>query len=522
MSRQITRRRFVTKAVAGTTALTLGASGWNTASSSEARALSGLDDYCRQSMMEWKVPGLALAIVRDGKLLLARGYGVRELGKAASVDEHTIFPIASCTKSFTAAVVGKLVDAGKIPWDDRIGKHLPGLFLPADDRSIGPTIRHALQHRSGLPAANMLWRSGAFDADEILRRVRFLEPVAAPGERFVYSNVMYLVAGQAAEHAGGKPWNDLVSAELLEPLGMKSTLPDSRKLADFDNVASPHADLDGQVKPIERYCPDVIAPAGAIHSTAADMAQWLILHLNQGRFGSHQILSADRVNEMQTAVESPPRESPQDARPQAPISHYGLGWFVSEHTGKKVVEHSGTQNGFVSWMAIMPEPRLGVVILSNHHQTGINTALRSWIFDRLLERPAFDWSSAVKKDYAQGWQKLLRDAKTAFDDKRPSAEPTSRPASDYAGTYESRLYGKIAVVEQAGKLRLKFGTRFQGELRARHGDTFRAFFTNPRLDDWLVTFATADEKVASLQVQEAPWAPPWYDDRDDLGIFERR
>lgn len=237
---------------------------------------------------------------------------------------------------------------------------------------------------------------------------------------------MYLAAGKAAEHAGGRSWSDLLQTALLEPLGMNRSLPDSTRLGEFDNLAAPHATIDGEVKACDRYCPDVIAPAGAIHSSAADMAKWLILHLDRGSFAGRELLSANRIDEMHTPAEPTPEEAAANGVPKAPISRYGLGWFVNEHAGKKVVEHSGTQNGFVAWMAIMPDEGLGVVILSNHHQTGINSALRSWIFDRLLARPGYDWSSAVRKDYTQGWQRLLREAKTEFETRRPPEMPPAR------------------------------------------------------------------------------------------------
>ncbi len=195
---------------------------------------------------------------------------------------------------------------------------------------------------------------------------------------------------------------------------------------------------------------------------------------------------------------------------------------MNTYAGKTVVEHTGSSTGFLAWMAMMPQERLGLVFLSNHHQTGINSALRSWIFDRLLSQPEKDWSTAVRTDYAQGWQKLLREAKAQFAAKRPPEKPASLPLSEYAGKYESDLYGTIHVREKDGRLRLQFGTRFQGELQVWEGDTFRALFPNPLLDDWLITFTIAGDKVASLKAQESPWAPQWYDDCDDLGLFEKR
>ncbi len=520
----ITRRKFV-KATASATALALEASLQTAATvrgANTADAIPGFDEYCQQAMADWKVPGMAVAVIRDGKLLLARGFGVRELGRDAPVDEQTIFSIASCTKPFTAALVGKLMDQGKLRWDDPLGKLVPGLVLPTIGDGFEVTIRHALQHRTGLPNANMLWRSGQLDADEILRRVRFLTPVAAPGEKMVYNNVMYLAAGKATEHVGGQPWGELIRTEFFEPLQMKRSVADSTKVEDFNNLAAPHATIDGHVTAIDRYYPEVIAPSGAIHSTAADMARWVMLQINKGRFEGQEILSAERVDEMHTPVEPPPEDPSEKGVPKAMNSRYGLGWFANKHAGHETIEHAGAGLGFVAWMAFIPKERLGFVILSNLLQTGINYALRAWFLDRLLERPDRDWSRIALKDATQGWQRLLREAKAEFDAKQPPETPASRPLADYAGSYESELYGTIHVSEQDGRLKLRFGPRFHGELRSWQDDTFRAFFTNPLHHDWLVKFTVAESQVASLHVQEAPWAPTWYDDRDDLGVFVRQ
>jgi hypothetical protein len=199
-----------------------------------------------------------------------------------------------------------------------------------------------------------------------------------------------------------------------------------------------------------------------------------------------------------------------------------LGWFVNDYAGRRVVKHTGTAMGFVSWMAMMPEERLGVVILSNLHRTGINLALRNWVFDRLLARPDRDWSTAIHADYSQGWQRLLRGAKEAYQAKRPAEMPPPRPLEEYVGDYESPLYGSVRVADKDGQLTLRFGNRFLGVLEPWQGDTFRAFFPNPRLDDWLVTFKVAEGRVVSLRAQESPWAPEWYEDRDDLGEFRRQ
>ena len=522
MSQATTRRRFLQRTATGAALL----AGWSRASAHgkfrRPAALDSLDAYVEAAMTRWEVPGLAIAVVKDGETIVSRGYGVRALGVSAAVDAETLFSIASCTKAFTSAAVARLIDDAQLQWDDPIARHLPAFQLSSPELTSTVTIRQALAHRTGLPTANMLWRSGAFDSQEILARLRWLRPAAAPGEKFLYNNNMYLVVGQVVESVSRRKWGDFLRNELLAPLRMQSTLVDSAELRGLSNVADPHATDAGKLQRIDRHCPDAIAPAGTIHSNVADMARWLLLQLDGGLSGGRRVLSTERMAEMHMPPQPVAAQALEGAKvPRAPIGNYGLGWFFNDYAGRTVVEHSGTQTGFVSWVAMMPEERLGLVILANHHRTGLNSALRSWLFDALLGRPARDWSEVVRVDYANGFQRLLREAKTEFERKRPPAAPPPRPLSEYAGAYESRLYGRVRINVEAELLRIRFGTRFVGGLIHWQQDAFRAMFANPRLDDWLVTFTIQDQEVAGLHIKESPWAPAWYDDADDLGDFRR-
>ena len=519
----LTRRQLLRGAVAGGVAL---AGSSTRRSCGHARGdvqteFDGrFDEYVERAMAEWDVPGLAVAVVRDSEVILARGYGVRQLGQTAAVTADTLFPIASSTKSFTAAAAAKLVDQGRIHWDDPLSNLIPALRLPEPDDGSTPTIRHALSHRTGLPAANTLWRTGALGVDDILSRIQFLTPVARPGERFRYNNVMYLAAGEAIAHASGTHWADFVRTEFFEPLEMNRSVASVSELGRFDDVALPHATVNGQAQTIERHCPDVIAPAGAIHSTAPDMARWLLLHLGRGRTSGNQLLSDARIDEMHRPAPSGPGDQPSDPDvPRSPVDRYGLGWFVNMHAGRTIVEHAGSQNGFVSWMAMMPREQLGVVILSNQHRAGINYALRFWIFDRLLGRPEQDWSTTVRDDYANAQQKL-DDAKADFAARRIADRLPSRQLPDFAGVYESTLYGTARISMMGARLELRCGRRFHGVLEHWEDDTFRVFFRDPMLADWLVTFESAAGKIVALHALDTPWSPDWYD-HDDLGVFRR-
>jgi CubicO group peptidase (beta-lactamase class C family) len=370
MSQASTRRRFLQKIATGAGVLGCWSrlSAWGTEPDSDP--LDGLDEYVEQAMVNWDVPGLVIAVIHDGKVVHSRGYGVRRAGSEGKVDSETLFNIASCTKAFTAAVVARLVDQKKVQWDDPIVEHLPAFQLFTPELTAKVTIRHALAHRTGLPNANMLWRSGAFGSEEILTRLRWLEPVAEPGERFLYNNNLFMVVGKLVEQVSGKTWKDFLQSELFEPLGMKSTTADFSGIEGLVNVASPHSSDDGKLRPVQPYCPDQIAPAGAIHSNVLDMAQWLKLHLEGGVCDGRRVLSQECVEEMHTAFPKSDSETPPEPGvPHAPITDYGLGWFVDEYEGHRVIEHGGSTTGLVTWVAIMPEQQLGFVVLANHHQT---------------------------------------------------------------------------------------------------------------------------------------------------------
>ncbi len=302
---------------------------------------------------------------------------------------------------------------------------------------------------------------------------------------------------------------------------MTATTAECSGIKDRKNVAVPHASDTGKLQRVSRYCPEAIAPAGAIHSNVLDMANWLKLHLDGGISDGRRIISKARIEEMQTAPQQAEKRDPADPRdPGVSMENYGLGWYFNDQGGRQVVEHSGHSTGFVSWVAMIPKERLGLVILSNHHNTGLNLALRIWILDALLGRPPRDWSEKVQSGFDKVWD-TFREAKAKYAANRPMETALPRHLPEFVGRYSSPLYGDVVITDKDGRLNLQFGTRFDGQLQHWKNESFRAFFPNPRLDDWLVTFATQAGRVTSLRVKESPWAPPDYNDADDLGEFHR-
>lgn len=464
--------------------------------------LHGFDAYVAKAMKEWEVPGVAIAVVKDDSVVLAKGYGVRTLGKPDPVDARTMFAIASATKAFTATLVGMLVDENKVRWDDHVTRHLPGfeLFDPYVTREL--TVRDLLSHRSGLARGDLLWYASANDDAEVLRRVRYLRPTWSLRSQFGYQNIMYIAAGQLATTVAGKPWTALVRERIFAPLGMTSTNTSTRGFATADNVASPHDRIDDTVRVIAWRNFDNVAAAGAINSNVVDMAKWVRFQLDSGKAGSKRLLTSAVLAEMHTPHTVIRREAPaRESYPFTNFSSYGLGWFLDDFRGREAVYHGGNLDGMSSMVALLPSERLGVVILTNMDGTGIRDVLWRKIFDLYLGAPDKDWSADVRAVR----RKLEAQAKEVEKKKEASRVTGTRPSLDlarYAGTYADSLYGEVKVAESGGRLVLTYGPAFVGDLEHWHYDTFRARWRDRALGKALVTFALGqDAKVSGVSIE---------------------
>lgn len=435
--------------------------------------LQGFDDYVNKALAEWKVPGVAIAIVKDDRIVFAKGYGVRELGKPSPVDERTLFAIGSSSKAFTAASIAMLVDEGKLKWDDPATKYLPAfqLYDPYATREL--TVRDLLSHRSGLERGDLLWYASPYDRNEILRRVRFLKPTRSLRAHFGYQNIMFLAAGQIVPSITGKDWDDFMRERIFVPLGMTATSTSIKALANSQDVATPHAKLDDKVQTVAWRNIDNIAPAGSINSNVLDMAQWVRLQLGGGMYENKRLLSSGAVKEMHAPQTIIRLEGPMEILyPQAHFLSYGLGWFLSDYRGRKIVEHGGAIDGMRAEVAMMPEEKLGIVILTNLHGSVLPQPLMYRIFDAYLGAPQRDWSAEIQKTF-----KALEDQAKAIEKKaeaeRVTGTSSSLPLEKYAGSYQSEMYGDAKVAFENGKLVAHFGPNFIGDLEHWNYNTFR-------------------------------------------------
>jgi CubicO group peptidase (beta-lactamase class C family) len=468
-----------------------------------ADPFAGMDPYIHQAMKKWEVPGLAIAVIKDDKVVLLRGYGVGELGTDRKVTGDTPFTIASCTKSFTATALAMLMEEGKLKWDDPGVKHLPGFELYSRELTEHVTLRDLLVHRTGLPGCDMLGEGAGFDPQTILSRLKYIPPVAELRTRHIYSNWNYTALGEVVAHVSGKPHDAFVAERIFKPLGMDSTTFDPVDIPP-GRLALRHWRSDAGI--VARPAPRI---GGGIYSTVRDMAQWLKLQLAEGTYEGRQLLKPETIRETHALQFSIPIKS----RPQGNIyaAHFlgsGLGWVTQDYRGRKIVLHTGAWGAIT---AMMPDEKLGVVVLSNLDLESIAGLLMYDVFDAYLVGPesawnADKWEATWLRNEPPGYAYRPRDeAKARLEKTRvPNTKP-KLPLQDYAGKYESKLYGTLAVRHEKGRLSVTFG-EFTSDLSHWQDESFYVRTPNRLTFDWLLTFGRSpDGKVDGVTVKHIGW-----------------
>ncbi|MGO1073255.1 serine hydrolase [Lysobacter sp. CA199] len=479
--------------------------------------LRDFDAYVEAVRKQFEVPGIAVAIVKDGRIVLERGYGVRELGKAEPVDAHTLFAIASNTKAFTSASLSMLADEGKLSLDDRVIDHLPW-FRMADAYVTGEMrVRDLLAHRSGLGlgAGDLLyWPGTDYSNEEVARRLARVPLNGGFRGQYAYDNILYGVAQLVVEKASGQSYREFLGQRIFKPLGMDETRYNADALQAGDKVASGHAKADFKtLQTAPRMTWANVAGAGGLYSSVHDIGKWMRVQLDGGVYGrdgdkEQRLFSAKRQREMWSVITPMPIAEPSvpELAPVKPnFAGYGEGWQLTDYRGEKLVWHTGGWPGMVSRVTLVPEHKLGVVVLTNAELGGAFQAVTMRALDAYLDAPKTDWNAAYAAALAKSrgkadedWAKHLkaRDAKS-----RPSL-----PLAGYAGTYRDPWYGDVFIEPAAGgKLRVRFGRTkdLVGELSHWQHDTFIVRWDQRWLNaDAFLNFAlTPDGKVRELRME---------------------
>jgi CubicO group peptidase (beta-lactamase class C family) len=441
----------------------------------QATPLAGFDEYVAKVVKDWRTPGLAIAVVKDGAVAFSKGYGVREVGKTEPVDSRTLFAIGSTTKAMTAALLGMLVDEKKLAWDDPVVKHLPWFQLKDAAVTRELTVRDLLTHRAGLGNADYLWYGQTTSARDILQRARLIDPAYSLRSSFIYQNVMYAAAGAVAEAVSGQSWEELVRTRIFEPLGMSGSIATAATLARQPNVAMPHDIVDGQVRAIENASVDGVAPAGSIWSSVDDMAKWTQMLLNRGKAGSRVILRTETVDELfkPQAIVTSAGFYPTAQLTKPKWTTYGLGWFQQDYRGQAIDFHTGSIDGMVAIHGLLRSQGVGVFVLANRDHTEVRHALMLNVFDRFIGGSDRDWSADLAKLYAD-LQARADERQKEVESKRVMGTLPTLALSRYVGTYSDPLHGDVIVTLNGDRLQARYGTAFSGPLEHWHYDTFRA------------------------------------------------
>lgn len=456
------------------------------ASASEAPAFNLEADVLR-SMKTFDVPGMAIAIVKDGKVIAARGFGVRKLGEKAPVDGQTLFEVASNSKAFTAVALSMLVDEGKLAWDDPVTKHLPDFQMYDAYVTHEMTVRDLLTHRSGLGlgAGDLLWwPTTTFTADEIIEKLRYIRPATSFRNSYAYDNLLYIGAGKIIASKSGKSWGETVRERILKPVGMATTTTSLAESASVVNQSNAHSKIDDKIAAVKSMPVPNGAGAVGINTNADDIARWMMVLLDAGKLPNAgkdaqgkdvRLFSEARSRDMWSA-QTPIRI----AEPKPPLAAtkpnfraYGLGFELKDYKGMKIAMHGGALQGFYSQVTLVPEAKLGIAILTNAESGPAMASLQYRILDQYLNIAPTDWIGRFGAVTKEAHDKELARIKKEAGQRVGKSQP-SLPLAAYDGEYVDAWYGKVSITAEGGKHVMRFSRTpdLTGPLEHFQHDTF--------------------------------------------------
>lgn len=490
-----------------------------------------VDAYVAAAMKASGAPGFSLAVVEDGKTVVARGYGVRDIRRPDAVTETTAFPIGSETKAFTAAAIAILVDRGKLKWTDRVVDRLPGFRMYDPYVTEHMTIRDLLTHRSGLGLGQgdlLIVPTTDRTRAEIVHALRFLKPATGFREGYAYDNVLYIVAGALVEAVSGQTWEAFVEENILKPVGMT----DARTIYDAkaSNAVALHGRVDGPIRGMgtqtvltQVFDVPVAAPAGAINASARDMARWMNVLLDRGKLpnGKH-VFSEAALKEMWTPVTlivPTPYPGPMVLATPA-FESYALGWFIEDYRGHKVIAHTGGVFGGVAALYLIPEKRIGIAIMVNSEDTAARRAVLYRLLDHYLGLPQTDWIGIMQTTIKGMQDQALAALSKLPREMRPN-DHSSLPIPRYAGKYRDLWYGTVTITDRGrGKLWITFDRTpgMEGVLEHVADDTFRTRWTDHGIEDAYVKFEVRDRRIVKATMRAVSPLADFSFDYQDLDL----
>ena len=484
------------------------------AAAAQSGVPADLDAYVTRSMKEFEIPGLSLAVVKDGKVVYSKGYGVRKLGDPAPVSENTLFGIASNTKAFTAAAFAILVDEGKLSWDDPVIKHMPTFRLADPYVTNELMVRDLLSHRAGLGLGQgdlLYFPPTDYTPAQVVEHGKYFKPVSSLRSKYAYNNFMFEVAAQLVAQVSGMPYDQFVAQRIFKPLGMSSSMVTAAAYKPGGDWATPHSRgwrLEGKLEAIPVSIDNAWEGAAGIKSSAADLAKWMNAQLNSGKLPDGRALFSEAAQRQMWSVQIPIPISVSPTTPKGLIparpqfAGYGLGWSMRDYRGHKIVSHGGALTGMVSTVQLVPDQHLGIVVLTNQEETGAYMSVVYHILDHVFQAPDNDWIAAYKQQRDDGMrranEKEAKEAAARMKDSHSLATPAK-----LAGRYHDDWYGDVTITQEGDKLVLRFTHTaiMVADLDFWQYDTFKAVFRDKTVPDAFVTFwFNADGQVDQMKM----------------------
>ena len=463
-----------------------------------------LDGYVTKALKEWQIPGVSVCVVKDGKVLVMKGYGVKEMGTIDKVDENTLFMIGSNTKAFTATALAMLEAEKKLSLNDKVQKWLPDFTMYDPWVAKEAMIRDLLCHRLGFETfqGDFMFFDSDLTTAEMRERFGRLKPLYSFRSRWGYTNAAFMTAGEIIPKVTGQTWAEYLKEKIFIPLGMNNTLALSKDIPTAANKATAHTVWMGQLKKIPYGKIDALAPAGSISSSVNDLSKWVMMQLNNGKLGDKEIIPASAI--AQTRV---PNSILGNGGSQFNTGHfalYGLGWFLEEYSGKKIVSHTGGVNGFVTSVTLVPEEKLGIIVLTNTDANNFYESLKWEIMDACLGLPYRNYShvGAERQKANEAETEKRIQLKRDTINMKPQ---TTLPLAAYAGAYNNELYGKMNIALENNALIMQFEHHpgRYSKLEALGGNRFLSTWNDPLYGVKVLPFTVEDGKVKSLTVRVA-------------------
>lgn len=463
-----------------------------------------LDNYVNRALQDWQIPGVAVCIIKNDKVVVMKGYGVKDWDTKDPVDENTLFMIGSNTKAFTATSLAMLDAEKKLSLDDKVTKWIPEFKL--DNKAAGEQaiIRDLLCHRIGFRTfqGDFTYWTSNLTREQVIEKMSHIKATYPFRTTWGYTNAAFLTAGQIIPRVTGMQWEDFVKQKLFDPLDMKNTLALSKDFPNAPDKCSPYTMQEGKIVKIPFCFIDNLAPAGSIGSSVNDMSHWVMMLLDNGKYNGKQVVPASAI--AQTRMPHSIMGNGGALFNEGHFLLYGLGWELQEYCGKEIVSHTGGVNGFVTSVTLIPEDKLGIIVFTNTDQNSFYEALKWEIMDAYLGKPYRNYSNVYLTYYNRNFNAEQKKDKMLEDSVAMNLK-TELPLKNYTGDYFNDVYGNMKVVLENGELKMKFShhPNMYAKLESLGGDRFYATFTDPEFSKAIFPFHIENGKVKSVTVKVA-------------------